>query len=85
MCCWLFDPRKASRVDHEKVNCPMLVISGEKDRTTPAKVVKKVADKYGADYKAFDNHAHWVLGEPGWEEVAGYVSSWLETSMMMGI
>ncbi|MEJ2367683.1 MAG: hypothetical protein P8Z49_04885 [Acidobacteriota bacterium] len=23
-------------------------------------------------------HAHWVLGEPGWEDVAGFVADWLE-------
>jgi len=76
---WLLDPRKASRVDESKVTCPILVIAGAQDRITPASVVRKVARKYGvvATYKEFENHAHWMVGEPGWEEVAEHAASWL--------
>ncbi|MDA2921087.1 alpha/beta hydrolase [Desulfobacterota bacterium AH_259_B03_O07] len=76
---WLFDSKKASRVDESKITCPVLVIAGGEDRITPASVVRKVADKYQSvsTYKAFTNHAHWVIGEPGWQEIADYVSNWL--------
>jgi pimeloyl-ACP methyl ester carboxylesterase len=56
-----------------------LVVSGKKDRITPASVVSKVAHKYkSASYIQFDDHAHWVLIEPGWQDVAEYISDWLE-------
>jgi pimeloyl-ACP methyl ester carboxylesterase len=57
-----------------------LVVSGAEDRITPASVVRKVADKYKAvsTYKEFENHAHWVIGEPGWEKIAEFVSDWLK-------
>ena len=76
---WFLDRRGASRVDDAKVICPVLVIAGAQDRITPASVVRKVARKYGAvsTYREFANHAHWVVGEPGWEEVAEYVADWL--------
>ncbi len=76
---WLLDPRGASRVDESKITCPVLVVAGAQDRITPASVVRKVARKYRAvaTYKEFDDHAHWVVGEPGWEEVAMHVSGWL--------
>ena len=76
---WLFDPRKASSVDQSKVTCPVLVIAGAEDRITPAPVIKQVADKYRphSEYKEFAHHAHWVVGEPGWEEIAEYVYDWL--------
>ena len=76
---WPFDPRRAAGVDESKVTCPVLVIAGGQDRITPASVVRQVADKYEAvsTYKDFPNHAHWVVGEPGWREVAEYVSDWL--------
>ena len=64
-----------------KVTCPVLVISGGLDRITPAKFVKKVADKYNADYEEFKDHAHWVIGEPKWDEVAQYASDWLDKSV----
>jgi len=72
-----FDFGKASRVDESKVKCPVLVIAGSEDRLVPAKVSKKVAEKYGAAYKEYGNHAHWILGEPGWENIAKYIYEWM--------
>lgn len=76
---WLFDSKGAAKVNESKVICPVLVVAGAEDRITPASVVRKVAKKYEAvsTYKEFENHAHWVIGEPGWEDIAGYVSDWL--------
>ena len=76
---WLFDRRKAAAVDELKVTCPVLVIGGAEDRITPVSVVRKVAEKYQgmATYKEFAGHAHWVVAEPGWEEIAKYINEWL--------
>lgn len=76
---WLLDQQNASRVDESKVTCPVLVIAGTEDRITPASVVRKVARKYRtvATYKEFEHHAHWMVGEPGWQEVAEYAAGWL--------
>ncbi|MGH9484759.1 MAG: alpha/beta hydrolase [Terriglobales bacterium] len=77
---WPFDLRRASRVDASAVNCPLLVLVGSEDRITPARVVRQVARRYGerAQYRELENHAHWLVGEPGWEHVARYVAGWLE-------
>ena len=77
---WFFDRKRASKVDEAKVTCPVLVIAGAKDRITPASVVRKVAHKYSAvsTYKEFANHSHWVVAEPCWEEIAGYIAEWLD-------
>ena len=77
---WLFDTKKAAQVDEAKVRCPVLVIAGGEDRITPASVVRQVAKKYKtvSTYKEFEDHAHWVVAEPGWPEIAEYVISWLE-------
>jgi pimeloyl-ACP methyl ester carboxylesterase len=76
---WLFDSRGAARVDESKVTCPVVVVAGVQDRITPASVVRRVARKYKAvsTYKEFENHAHWVVAEPRWQEVAEYVGGWL--------
>jgi len=76
---WLFDSRHAARVDASRVNCPVFVLAGAQDRITPVSVVRRVAKKYRAPatYKEFGNHPHWVVGEPGWEEVAEYALNWL--------
>ncbi len=72
--------RGASKVDDSKVACPVLVVAGAQDHITPASVVRKVARKYKAvsTYKEFENHAHWVIGEPGWQEIADYIADWLK-------
>lgn len=77
---WFFDKKKAARIDEKKVKCPVLVIAGKEDRITPAPVVKRVAKKYESvsTYKEFDHHAHWVVAEPGWEDIANYVCEWLK-------
>ncbi len=77
---WFLDRKGASRVDEAKIACPVLVVAGGQDRITPASVVQKVAAKYRAvsTYKEFPNHAHWLIGGPGWQEAAEYVSDWLE-------
>ena len=61
------------------MTCPVLVIAGAEDRIAPVSIVKPVAKKYKAVsvYKEFKNHAHWVIAEPGWIEVADYVVKWL--------
>lgn len=76
---WFFDGRRASAVDEAKITCPVLIIAGGRDEATPAKVVRKVANRYGSSstYKEFPNHSHWVIGEPGWQEIASYVCDWL--------
>jgi|YNPNPStandDraft_1061719.scaffolds.fasta_scaffold12097_4 non-heme chloroperoxidase len=77
---WLLDPTGAARVDEAKVTCPVLVVGGGQDRITPPGVTRKIAAKYRAvsTYLELPDHAHWVLGEPGWEKVAESVAKWLE-------
>lgn len=74
---WFMDPRKATHVDPGRIPCPVLAVCGSHDRLFPPSVVRRVARKYGAEYKEFPDHAHWLLGEPRWEDVARYIASWL--------
>ena len=68
---------KGVPVDAARVRSPMLVVAGREDRITPAAMVRKVAQKYGAALRVYDGHAHMVLTEPGWETIAGDVVAWL--------
>jgi pimeloyl-ACP methyl ester carboxylesterase len=80
---WIFDSKKAARVDESKVTCPVLIIAGEKDRIVPASITRKVAEKYKrvSTYKEFPDHSHWVVGEPGWQEIAEYIKEWLHQAL----
>ncbi len=79
---WLFDSKKASKVDASKVTCPVLVAGAQKDRSTPLALVRKIADRYGnvSTYKEFENHSHWLINEPGWQDVAAAAHEWIEGS-----
>lgn len=77
---WPLDPRRASRVDETRVRIPVLVLCGTEDRITPASVARRIVLKYRrtAAYMEFPNHAHWIIGEPGWEGVASHIDLWLK-------
>jgi pimeloyl-ACP methyl ester carboxylesterase len=80
---WFFDKKKATRIDESKINCPVLVIGASKDRTLPPSLTKKVSHKYNSvsTYKEFGNHAHWVLGEDGWDKITDYIQVWLRQTI----
>jgi len=76
---WLFDRRHASRVDPTRITCPMLLVAGIEDRITPISVARKVAKRYGrvCTFRELPNHAHWLIAEPGWREIAEQTAGWL--------
>ncbi len=80
---WLFDSKKAAKVDESKVACPMLIVAGKEDRITPVSVTRKIAEKYKtvSSYMELQNHAHWVIGEPGWQKIAESVEKWLHQTL----
>jgi pimeloyl-ACP methyl ester carboxylesterase len=83
---WLFDRGRASEVREENVRCPVLIVAGVEDRITPKAVTRQIAARYGphATYREFPDHAHWTVGEPGWEDVATYVAEWLRDAVVTG-
>jgi len=78
--CWFLDSKKTIKIDASKIISPVLAIAGSEDRVTPASVVKKIAEKYGtkSTYKEFPDHAHYMIGEPGWEKIAQDIHDWLQ-------
>jgi pimeloyl-ACP methyl ester carboxylesterase len=76
---WMMDWRRASHVDPHRVTCPVLVLAGGKDRVNTSRTVRRIAQRYRAraDYEEFPAHGHWLIGEPGWEELAETCRRWL--------
>ena len=50
----------AIAVDERKVSCPVLTIVGSHDRATPPPIVKKIAAKYGGDYREYPGRCHYL-------------------------
>jgi pimeloyl-ACP methyl ester carboxylesterase len=74
--------------DDTKVNyrnnlrAPLLIIAGELDRTVEARMNLANFRKYArstavTDYRGFPGRTHWIVGQPGWEEVADHAMDWL--------
>lgn len=70
------------KIDLDKAHGPLLLIGGEKDEIIPAHLTEKNAEAYkkssgSVTFKKFNGRSHYICNEPGWEEVAGYVTNWL--------
>lgn len=69
------------RVDAERVRsngCPVLVVTSDDDRFIPPRIAQRVAQRYGAPVYIARGHGHLMLREPGWNEAAAFIASWLE-------
>lgn len=78
-----FDKNKASAVDETRITCPTLILAGSQDRIIPLNTVKKIYKKYQhiAKLKIYEDHAHWLLGEAGWQQIAGDIDNWLQENL----
>ncbi len=73
-------------IDERKINIPTLTIGAKKDRATVIKAVRKVGAKYAkaavpGDYFEYANHAHWIVDEPGTEEVSADILEWMDQKL----
>ena len=66
-------------MDPAKVRVPLLVVGAAHDRVTPSASVRRIAEFYGpkAVHREYPDHGHWIIGEPGAEQVASDISGWL--------
>ena len=61
---------------------PLLLIAGGADHIVPPGAVRRTSSRYAsegvpADFREFPGRTHWIIAEPGWQEVAGAVEAWL--------
>lgn len=60
---------------------PLLLIAGEKDRTIVPAMVQATYEKQRrapsvTAFKSFPGRSHFLMAEPGWEEIADYCIEW---------
>ena len=77
---WL-DGAKAATIDPRLVTVPLLFVAAEKDRLTPPSVVRRTRQRFDhvADLLEYSDQGHWVLGQPGWEQIAQDTIAWLDS------
>jgi pimeloyl-ACP methyl ester carboxylesterase len=78
---WGLDLNRATAVEPDHIECPVLLLTGSEDRINPPSTVAKVAELYGkrATNEVVEGMGHWLIGEPGWEKLAARALKWLET------
>ena len=82
---WWLDPFMTTSVGPGAIAAPSLVISGEGDVVHSPATARAVAERIGAAFRTMPGMSHWLVGEPGWEIVAGKVLTWLnETGLPLG-
>ena len=70
------------RIDFARTRAPLLLIAGSADNIIPAALNQTMYRRYRrgpsiTNFKEFPERTHFIIGQEGWEEVAGYVASWL--------
>lgn len=77
---WPLDPHRSTFVFPRDVDCPLLTLVGTRDRVNPPETVRRIARRYRrrSDYVTLEGMSHWLLTEPGWDEMAGIMADWIE-------
>jgi non-heme chloroperoxidase len=77
---WPLDLKRAAQVDPRAVTCPILCLSGARDRVNPPATVRRIARRYEGRviHEELAGHSHWLIGEPGWEKIAARTLDWLD-------
>jgi pimeloyl-ACP methyl ester carboxylesterase len=70
------------KIDFNKPHSPLLIIAGEKDNIVPSSLNKKNFKSYKdqnsiTEFREFAGRTHYTCGQPGWQEVASYIDSWI--------
>jgi pimeloyl-ACP methyl ester carboxylesterase len=78
---WALDPNRATFVFPREVSCPVLTLVGAQDRVNPPETVRRVARRYRhrSTYAVLGDMSHWLLTEPGWENLAVRIEDWIGT------
>lgn len=74
------DPERSAFVDEAKITAPILTLGGARDRAVPIGDVRLLAEKYsrvGGDYLEYPDHGHWIVDEPGTDQVISDIETWL--------
>lgn len=74
-----------AQIDFARPRAPLLFIAGEEDHIIPISLVRSEYAAHAAspsitDFKAFPGRCHFIVGQPGWEAVAEYALSWIDSN-----
>ena len=79
---WFFFRNPPTRVDYQKINCPVLVLSGLEDKITPSKIQRKIHANFvkhgnNATLKLLPGVCHWTIGGSNLNNVCTELFTWI--------
>ncbi len=74
---WWLDPFMTTSIGPGPIAAPSLVVAGARDVVHPPATARQIADRLGGTTIEMAGMSHWLPGEPGWEDVAREVLTWL--------
>ncbi|HZZ87409.1 MAG TPA: alpha/beta hydrolase [Caulobacteraceae bacterium] len=75
---WWLDPFMTTMIHPEQVRAPVLALAGGRDVIHPPATVRETARRIGAAFELMPQMSHWLIGEPGWDEVAARCLDWAD-------
>lgn len=66
------------RVDPAHVRCPVLCVGGTADRVVSRRLLRSTAWRLHAPLREYSGKGHWLIAEPGWQELIVAIVSWLQ-------
>ena len=67
-----------------RINTPLLILGGEKDRAIPLKALNLTAKKFGVNPIIFNRMGHNMMLEPGYKKVADKIDQWVKNLEALG-
>jgi pimeloyl-ACP methyl ester carboxylesterase len=64
-------------IDAARVDVPVFVAGAADDRIVAVDHVERTAQHYGVEARVYPDHGHWIIDEPGTEQVVDDVVAWL--------
>lgn len=80
---WWSDPFMTTSLGPGPISAPSLVVAGERDVVHSPATGAAVAERIGAEFKVMPGMSHWLMGEPGWEQVAEVVLTWIAETVSL--
>jgi len=84
---WQVDASMASSAPAYRIGAPILALAGGRDSINPASTVRRIAARFPvgqASFHEFPEMSHWLVGEPGSENVARLTLAWLDALLEEG-
>jgi len=79
---WWLDPFMTTVADSARIAAPILAMAGGRDVIHSPATVRETARRLGAGFELMGDMSHWLVGEPGWDEVAARCLAWIEAAAL---